>query len=274
MFRRYLGRHTSGAHRAPSIRGARTSRKPRLFSHAVRRPLGSLAAVVAVAGASAGGFASAAKPHTSTTSFTAGPAATAQAAELADNNSDTNADLVQGRRAGVQRAIASAQQVKAEAAALIRTRAAAAAAQTKARAAAAAAKAAARAAAAELSRARTVEAERSSRSMARESLLARSQSDPKSAARALAADRGWSGEQFDCLSSLWTKESGWRWDADNPTSDAYGIPQALPGSKMASSGSDWETNPVTQIKWGLQYISSTYGTPCSAWAKSQSSNWY
>ena len=88
------------------------------------------------------------------------------------------------------------------------------------------------------------------------------------------ADRGWGDAQFACLDSLWAKESGWRWNANNSSSGAYGIPQALPGSKMGSIGSDWSTNPITQIKWGLQYISARYGTPCGAWAQSQASNWY
>ncbi|BDZ46382.1 transglycosylase SLT domain-containing protein [Naasia aerilata] len=96
-------------------------------------------------------------------------------------------------------------------------------------------------------------------------------------AQAIAADmvaaRGWGGEQFDCLVALWNKESGWRTNAYNP-SGAYGIPQALPGSKMASSGADWETNPATQIDWGLGYISGRYGTPCGAWQHSVDSNWY
>ena len=71
--------------------------------------------------------------------------------------------------------------------------------------------------------------------------------------------------QFSCLQTLWTNESGWNYQATNPTSGAYGIPQALPGSKMASAGSDWETNPKTQVDWGLQYIHDRYGTPCQAW---------
>ena len=87
------------------------------------------------------------------------------------------------------------------------------------------------------------------------------------------AARGQSS-QFSCLDRLWTKESGWRTTADNPSSSAYGIPQALPGSKMASAGSDWRTNPATQIAWGLSYIAGSYGTPCAAWAHSQSHNWY
>jgi len=78
--------------------------------------------------------------------------------------------------------------------------------------------------------------------------------------------------QWSCLDELGTHESGWRWNADNPTSSAYGIPQALPGSKMSTAGADWETNPVTQIAWGLSYINNRYGSPCSAWDFWQSHN--
>jgi hypothetical protein len=85
---------------------------------------------------------------------------------------------------------------------------------------------------------------------------------------------GFSADQFSCLDSLWTKESGWNAHADNPSSSAYGIPQALPGSKMASAGADWATNPATQIKWGLGYIRDSYGSPCAAWGHSQAYNWY
>jgi hypothetical protein len=100
--------------------------------------------------------------------------------------------------------------------------------------------------------------------------------DPGSAqeyAYGAVAARGWGPEQYDCLVSLWNRESGWRYNAYNP-SGAYGIPQALPGSKMASAGEDWETNPNTQIDWGLNYITGTYGTPCDAWGHSESSGWY
>lgn len=86
--------------------------------------------------------------------------------------------------------------------------------------------------------------------------------------------RGWGEDQFACLDALWTKESGWRADAHNASSGAHGIPQALPGSKMASAGADWATNPATQITWGLGYIEGRYGTPCAAWSHSQARNWY
>jgi hypothetical protein len=79
--------------------------------------------------------------------------------------------------------------------------------------------------------------------------------------------------QYNCLYNLWMRESGWRVDAYNP-SGAYGIPQALPGSKMASAGSDWRTSASTQEKWGLGYISQVYGTPCGAWNHEVADGWY
>ncbi|RUQ98279.1 hypothetical protein [Labedella endophytica] len=97
----------------------------------------------------------------------------------------------------------------------------------------------------------------------------------KAVAREMAAsDYGWGDSQFSCLSSLWQKESGWSYTAENASSGAYGIPQALPGSKMATVASDWRTNASTQIAWGLSYIDRAYGTPCAAWSHSQSVNWY
>ena len=86
--------------------------------------------------------------------------------------------------------------------------------------------------------------------------------------------RGWGDDQFACLVALWNKESGWRVNAYNASSGAYGIPQSLPGSKMAAAGADWRTNAATQIDWGLSYISARYGAPCGAWAHSEAYNWY
>jgi hypothetical protein len=100
----------------------------------------------------------------------------------------------------------------------------------------------------------------------------------RAAAKAYAASVlpafGWGSDQFRCLDLLWTRESGWRANAYNASSGAYGIPQSLPGSKMASAGADWRTNAATQIDWGLSYISSRYGLPCEAWAHSEAYNWY
>lgn len=81
-------------------------------------------------------------------------------------------------------------------------------------------------------------------------------------------------EQFGCLEKLWERESNWRWDALNKSSGAYGIPQALPGKKMASAGDDWQTNPQTQINWGLAYIAARYGSSCNAWAYFLKVGWY
>jgi hypothetical protein len=98
--------------------------------------------------------------------------------------------------------------------------------------------------------------------------------DPRTVARAMLAKFGFGQDQFSCLDSLYTRESGWNVHADNPSSSAYGIPQSLPGEKMASAGADWADNPATQIEWGLGYIKSRYGTPCGAWSHSEAHNWY
>lgn len=81
------------------------------------------------------------------------------------------------------------------------------------------------------------------------------------------------GPEYNCLYRLWQQESSWSYDAENP-SGAYGIPQALPGSKMSSAGPDWQTNPATQIRWGLGYIKGQYGSPCSAWAFEEANGYY
>ncbi len=81
-------------------------------------------------------------------------------------------------------------------------------------------------------------------------------------------------DQFQCFSNIVERESSWNYQADNPTSDAYGLLQALPGSKMSSAGADWQTNPATQIKWGLNYMNSRYDSPCGAWEFWQANNWY
>lgn len=101
-----------------------------------------------------------------------------------------------------------------------------------------------------------------------------SSGSPRDIAAGMLGSYGWGQDQFSCLNSLWNKESGWNTYAQNPSSGAYGIPQALPGSKMASAGSDWQTNPATQIRWGLGYIQGRYGSPCGAWSHSQSVGWY
>ncbi|MGH8862037.1 MAG: ubiquitin-like domain-containing protein [Jatrophihabitantaceae bacterium] len=101
-----------------------------------------------------------------------------------------------------------------------------------------------------------------------------SPSSAQSIARAMMQrDYGWGDSEFSCLVQMWDRESGWRTDASNP-SGAYGIPQALPGSKMSSAGPNWESNATTQIRWGLRYIASRYNTPCQAWGLWQQQGWY
>ncbi len=93
-------------------------------------------------------------------------------------------------------------------------------------------------------------------------------------AYAMLQARGWGDDEYSCLVALWDRESHWNIYAFNESSGAYGIPQALPGEKMAAAGSDWQTNPATQITWGLSYISGRYDTPCGAWAHSEEKGWY
>jgi len=206
-----------------------------------------------VAGAGAVGYAAAAKLDTS--AAPANPAGVAEAnrsgaqpAKLDTSAAPANpAGVAEANRSGAQRAHARTQQHKL------------------------ASRARARRA---LDLARKVAADRVAREQAREGILDRARSNPRAVARLLLADKGWGGEQFGCLDRLWAKESGWSWQAGSSSSGPYGIPQSLPGSKMASVGGDWATNPVTQIRWGLKYISNRYGTPCSAWAQFQAVNWY
>jgi hypothetical protein len=96
-------------------------------------------------------------------------------------------------------------------------------------------------------------------------------------AKSMMGTYGWNTtSSFSCLVNLWNGESGWRWNATNPASGAYGIPQAWPANKMATAGADWRTNPRTQIRWGMGYIKGRYGTPCAAWSAwlSRSPHWY
>jgi hypothetical protein len=97
---------------------------------------------------------------------------------------------------------------------------------------------------------------------------------PQRVAKGMLGQFGWSSSQFSCLNPLWGQESRWSVTASNAGSGAYGIPQALPGSKMDSAGPDWQTSAATQIRWGLDYIQGTYGSPCAAWSHEQSDGWY
>jgi hypothetical protein len=90
----------------------------------------------------------------------------------------------------------------------------------------------------------------------------------------LVTSNKWGRDQYSCLVALWERESNWRWNALNKSSGAYGIPQSLPGRKMAEMGADWVTNPETQVRWGVNYIKNRYGAPCGAMAHSNKFNWY
>ncbi len=119
--------------------------------------------------------------------------------------------------------------------------------------------------------ARKAAAARASRSAIRS--VAPSGGSNRRLGQAMAADRGWTGDQWTCLNNLWQKESGWSTQSGSP-GGAYGIAQALPGSKMASAGPDWRNDAATQIRWGFGYISGRYGNPCGAWRHWQSHHWY
>jgi membrane protein involved in colicin uptake len=203
----------------------------------------------------AAGYQAADQRQTGAAAYTVSTEAIAQANELADAQIEDTARLAAARSetnatsAAVQERDRVAAQAAAKAAASARREASAKVARDKARKALAAKK---------------------------QALLANAQKDPRAAARALLGDFGYGAGQWGCLDNLWNGESGWRWKAENSSSGAYGIPQALPGSKMGTVGPDWRTNPATQITWGLQYIKSSYGTPCGAWAawQSRSPHWY
>lgn len=111
--------------------------------------------------------------------------------------------------------------------------------------------------------------------MARWVEAARTKDGAKMVARDIAhSEYGWGKNQFACLAQLWGKESAWDYKAHNYRSGAHGIAQALPASKMEIVGTDWRTNPVTQIRWGMKYISERYTNPCSAWKKWKRKNHY
>lgn len=117
---------------------------------------------------------------------------------------------------------------------------------------------------------RRIAAEKASRSRQRQALTG----DPKSIAASLLPSFGFGQDQMQCLIPMWTRESNWNLHATNASSGAYGIPQALPAGKMSKFGDDWQTNAATQIKWGLWYVKSRYGSPCGAWSFWQSNHWY
>ncbi len=240
---RYAGRHAP-RHAATRRRGAHVGRRPPVLRPVVTT--GVLAALV-------GGAAVAATVTEDTASATQ--------LTLALDQSTTSESTAQSRAALADSVRVTADRVasNAQAAVLVAKDAEV----EKARAEA-------------LAKKRKAQQERAAREAQRKRILANAQSDPKAVARILLPEYGFGEGQWACLDQLWIGESDWRWWVANSSSGAYGIPQSLPGSKMASVAPDWQTNPVTQIKWGLQYIKSSYGTPCNAlnqWL-ARSPHWY
>ena len=170
---------------------------------------------------------------------------------------------------------ATANTAAAKAAAAKAAAARAAAARAAAAKAAAAKAAAAKAAAAKAAAQQPAPTQQATQQQAAQQPAATAPSgSPQQIAQQMLSQFGWSSGQFSCLQPLWQQESGWNIYASNPSTGAYGIPQALPGSKMASAGPDWESNAATQIRWGLTYIQGLYGSPCGAWAHEQADGWY
>jgi hypothetical protein len=243
-----------GRHRNVATRGRTTSRSS-VLTRSLRRPAVTSSILLAVVATTAAGYQATDQRQTGTAAFTVSTEAVAQANELADaqiedtarlaaDRNDTNASIAAVQEQDRQKAV-----VAAKAAAAARRDAAAKVAREKAR--------------------KALEAKK-------QALVANAQKDPRAAARALMGDYGFDEGQWSCLDNLWNGESDWNFRAENSSSGAYGIPQSLPGSKMGTVAGDWRTNPVTQIKWGLQYIRSSYGTPCNAWGQWQarSPHWY
>jgi hypothetical protein len=245
---------------------ARTqARKPSRITFAVAT------ATVAAAAAVIAGITTAASPAAQTVPVAAGQAVSHDQAPLTSYaTADRQLQILQARAAGQQvQRIATQARLAAQRAAAQR----AAARQAAAKAAAAKA-AAAKAAAAQAASSASSGSSTSSGSSGSSAASVQPSGTPQQIALSMLGSFGWSSGEFSCLVSLWDRESGWNTYASNPSSGAYGIPQALPGSKMASAGADWATNPATQIRWGLGYIQQVYGSPCAAWGHSQSVGWY
>lgn len=247
---RYQGRH-GARHAAPRIR--RAPRPPGALW--TSKPAAVSLAILAATATTAVATDSTVAPETVTLTATA--RVVTQSAELSATQSQDSARLAAERaglnadRATVRAKIDAAAKAQAEAAALARKQEA----ERVAR-----------------EQARQAEAERRAAALELEA----AQANPKLAAQYLMPEYGFGPGQWACLDSLWMGESDWRWWVANPSSGAYGIPQSLPGDKMAEEADDWETNPVTQIRWGLNYIKLSYGNPCGAlefW-NSQDPHWY
>ncbi len=213
---------------------------------ALRRPSVASSLALAILATGAAGVHAAEADQPEATAFAISPEVASQATEQSETVAEDTAHLVAARASlTTARNAVEAKEIAAE-----------------------------RARAAALAKARREAAARAAREAKRKAIIANARANPRAVARLLLPEYGFSGDQFGCLDSLWTKESGWNYRAMNASSGAYGIPQSLPGSKMGTIAGDWQTNPVTQIKWGLNYIKNVYGTPCAAWSHSQATNWY
>jgi hypothetical protein len=228
-------------------------------------------ATVATAAAVTAGVTVTASPAAQTVPVAAGQAVSHDQAPLTSYaTADRQLQILQARAARQQvRRIATEARLAAQRAAAQR-----AAARLAAARAAAAKAAAAKAAAAQAASPASSGSSASPGSSGSSTSSVQPSGTPQQIALSMLGSFGWSSGEFSCLVSLWDRESGWNTYASNPSSGAYGIPQALPGSKMASAGADWATNPATQIRWGLGYIQQVYGSPCAAWGHSQSVGWY
>ena len=243
-----------GRHRHASTHGRKASRSSGL-TKAIRRPAVTSSVLLAVIATTAAGYQASDARQTGAAAFTVSTEAIAQANELADAQIEDTTRLAADRN-NTNANIAAAQE-KDRVAAVAAARAAA---------------AARREAALKVARDKA----RKALAAKKQAILANAQADPRAAAQSLLPEFGFGEGQWGCLDKLWMGESGWRYTAENSSSGAYGIPQSLPASKMATVGDDYRTNPVTQIRWGLQYIKSSYGTPCGAWEawQSRSPHWY
>ncbi len=246
----YAGRHRPALSKpvVPTAAGVR-----HVSARTLRRPLLSVGAALVLVGASAATYAKAGDVTTGTAATLTVPAIAA-----ASQASESRADQLDQRD---RKRVAAAAQAAATAQAT------------------AAAQAAATAQAAELARLtaeRQAAADRVARDAQRQAVVVSAQQDPRSVARSMLGNFGWNDSQWGCLEQLWAGESGWNYQAANASSDAYGIPQALPAAKMGDVAADYRTNPVTQITWGMQYVKATYGSPCSALGSwnSRSPHWY
>ncbi len=261
MGQRYAGRHRDASTTFTAATTHPVARH-RLPAKLVRRPLLTAGTAVALVGTSAVGFAKAGHSLSDSSilaaTFTVSAAAISQASANNNELQEQKAYRDKATEVTTMRASYAADAAKAAAAALVERANADAAAQ-----------------AATLAAQRQADADRVSRDAQRVALVANAQNDPKAVARAMLGDHGWSDGEWSCLEQLWVGESGWNYRAANP-SGAYGIPQSLPASKMASVGADYQTNPVTQITWGMNYIKNSYGSPCNALAtwNSRSPHWY